>query len=115
MSKSRALGLAADPTETAGLMDSDADVGSDIWGIPMTAAEEARVDLPGRMKFAVDVGQSVIPALEDLPTFAAAYFDSTSNGELVVALTEIDESVAAKIEGKVTSQPVRWYSDTAGY
>ena len=93
----RALGLSVDPTRLTSLIGSSADVGSPRWGIPMTAEEAARVDFDGRMDFAVAADRLALPAIRELPTYAASYFDSASDGELVVALTVVDQETVSRI------------------
>lgn len=92
-----ALGLSTERNGLESLIGTAKDVGSEAWGLPMTAAEAARVDFPGRMAFAYTVGEQVLPKVSSLPTFAAAYFDAAGNGELVVALTAIDTETIAGI------------------
>lgn len=87
-----ALGLQADATTVTALLGSARDVGTPDWGISMTAAEEAAVDLPGRARFAHEVSRSVLPYARALPGYGGAYFDAASSGELVVILKVHDQA-----------------------
>ena len=64
----------------------------------MTASEALRIDFDGRMDYAVRVERDALPKITELPDFASAYFDSAHNGELVVALTSIDDANTAFIK-----------------
>lgn len=81
-----ALGLPSDSATVMALLGSTRDVGTPEWGISMTAAEEAAVDLPGRGAFAQHVEANAIPYAQSLLGFGGVYFDAASNGELVVIL-----------------------------
>lgn len=87
------------PTDDATLarLASKEDVGSRQWGIPMTAVEEASLDLVGRMTFANAVAEGVLPYAEKLPTFAGAWIDERQNGSLVIMLTQPDAATEATI------------------
>lgn len=93
-----ALGLPSDPETVASLVGSSADVGSATWGIPMTAQEMAELDPEGRMQFANELGETLIPFLETLSGYAGAYIDQLNNGGLVVLLTQEDPAAEARIE-----------------
>lgn len=82
-----ALGLRADRPYVAQLLSTDSNVGLDLWGIPMTAGEEAAIDLPARMAFADRVDQSVIPFLRSKDGYAGAYIDQAGGGRLIVRMT----------------------------
>jgi hypothetical protein len=91
------LGLDASLERVASLKESSADVGSDSWGIPMTAAEAAEIDLPGRMDFADRVDQHAREYLESLPGYAGHYFDQADGGRLTVNVTDNGSSVADEL------------------
>ncbi len=87
-----ALGLQADAATVTALLGTARDVGTPEWGISMTAAEVAAVDLPGRSQFGHEVSKSVLPYAKALPGFGGAYFDAPSRGELVVILKAHDQA-----------------------
>lgn len=86
------LGLPSDSATVAALVYSDRDVGTALWGIPMTADEEKQIDLAGRMQFADDVDISVLPLVRNLDTYAGAYFDSRHDGGLTILLTTVENA-----------------------
>ena len=98
-----ALGLPVDADAIRALAQPGADVGTAEWGIPMTAAEDRAVDLPGRMAFANAVSDSLPPALRSLPTFGGVWIDQKGGGGLVVALTGIDAQASSLIASRTPS------------
>jgi hypothetical protein len=78
------LGLPSDTPTVEWLLTSGQDVGTERWGIPMTADEERRVDLPGRMAFAQQAKEAAVPFAQKLPDFAGAYIDQAEGGKLVI-------------------------------
>jgi len=96
-------GLAVDSSTVALLLGSSRDVGSRRWGIPLTAEEEAALDLPARMAFANAVSERVLPFARSLPTFGGAYIDQETGGGLVVMLTERDEGIENALAGRMPS------------
>ncbi len=90
------FGLPADDATLVRLA-SGGDVGSGQWGIPMTADEEARLDLMGRMTFANEITKGVLPYTENLATYAGAWIDELQNGSLVIMLTQADAATEATI------------------
>lgn len=86
------FGLPTD-LETMNRLAQGADVGTATWGIPLTAAEEAQLDLVGRMTFVSELDKAVFPYLRSLPTLAGSWIDQVNNGGPVVALTTPDPSV----------------------
>lgn len=91
------FGLPSDEATVAALLTSGQDVGTERWGIPLTADEEAALDLPGRMAFANAIHSELIPYLEALPTFGGVYIDQMRDGDLVVLLAGVDPDAEAKI------------------
>lgn len=98
-----ALGLPTDDATIASIMGTSADVGTPDWGIVMTAAEAAEIDLPGRVEFVRRVQEKVLPYATALPGFAGAYFDSAGNGELVIVLVGPDEAIERSIANLLPS------------
>lgn len=96
-----AFGLPSDSATVTALLGSARDVGTPKWGISMTAAEEAAVDLPGRGQFAHEVEAKAIPFAKSLPGFGGVYFDAASNGELVVILKDRDPAGEAGIAARM--------------
>lgn len=96
-----AFGLESDEAELRELMMSDRDVGSAVWGIPLTAAEMDRVDLSGRSKFANDIWREILPYAESLPTFGGAWLDQDHNGRLVVLLTRLSDDTTRELESRL--------------
>jgi hypothetical protein len=96
-----AFGLPSDSATVTALLGSARDVGTPKWGISMTAAEEAAVDLPGRGQFAHDVETKASPYAKSLPGFGGVYFDAASNGELVVILKGHDAVAEAAITARM--------------
>ena len=90
-------GLSSDHATVASLLASGRDVGTAHWGIPMTAEEEDALDLPGRMAFAGEVKQQVVPFVDSLPSSGGVYIDQKQNGSLVVLLTEPSAAIEAEI------------------
>lgn len=91
------FGLPADRETVVDLLTSGQDVGTVRLGIPMTAQEEAALDLPGRMAFANAIHEELMPYLETLLTFGGVYIDQERNGGLVVSLTAADPKVEANV------------------
>jgi hypothetical protein len=90
-------GLATDAATLNTLALPGVDVGTPSWGFPMTAAEEARLDLNGRIHFADSASRLLMPYVVALPTYAGAYVDQAGDGSLVVLLTKPDPAIAAEI------------------
>lgn len=85
-----AFGLSPDKELVRSLLGSTEDIGSPLWGIPMTAEEEARIDPLARMQYANHADQNVLEYARKLPTFAGAYIDQGRSGRLVIMLTVTD-------------------------
>jgi len=83
----------------AALLASGDDVGTGRWGMAMTTAEAATVDLAGRMAFADAVHGELLPYARSLLAFGGAYFDQARHGRLVVVLT----SQSPEAEGRLRS------------
>lgn len=90
-------GLPSDPALVEAIIQSGADVGTDKWGIVLTAAEEAALDLPGRMRFVDELSESLLPYAAALPTYGGAYIDPAAGGRIVVHLTKADAAVTTRI------------------
>jgi len=73
------------------------DVGSGVWGIPLSAAEEKALDLSGRMAFAEAVSEDLLPFAKSLPSYGGAWIDQLAGGGLVVALTDVAPAVTEKL------------------
>ncbi|MGH2445723.1 MAG: hypothetical protein ACRDGD_06770 [Candidatus Limnocylindria bacterium] len=86
-----------------GIIQSGLDVGTAKWGIVLTAAEEATLDLSGRMHFANQLSEALIPYAESLPIFGGAYIEPARGGGIVINLTEADPAVVAQIQGLAPS------------
>src|SRR5262249_56811762 len=99
-----ALGLDASPAALTALVGSAADVGTPTWGIAMTATEAARIDLPGRMRFAADLRAETLPLARSLPGFAGAWLDAAAHGELVLAFDKADPTVEAAIRERMPAR-----------
>ena len=63
------------------------------------------LDLPGRMAFANEVKQSVVPFVNSLPTSGGVYIDQQQNGSLVVLQTESSAALEAEIRADARLQP----------
>jgi hypothetical protein len=106
VSERSVYGLPVDDATITALLDGGVDTGTSKWGIPLTAEEETRLDLPGRMRFAEFANRDLIPVAEAEPAYGGAWFDQRNGGGLVIALTSLDEATIARIEGFVP-QPSR--------
>lgn len=95
------LGLTTDDVTISSIVGTPADVGTSDWGIVMTAAEAAEVDLPSRIEFVRRVQEKALPYAIALPSFAGAYFDSAADGELVIALVSPDEATERAIANRM--------------
>ena len=93
----RLLGLSTDRGQVRALMSGTGDAGTTTWGIPMTLAEAALVDLPARAAFAERVDRVVFPVLERSASFGGAWMDQQHGGRLVVLLTRHDPPLARRI------------------
>ena len=89
------LGLNADVEYVRNLRGSAEDVGSDLFNVPMTQAELN--EMQGRWDFANATRDTVMPYVRELPTFAGAYYDHSSNGDLIILLTAADADVRNEI------------------
>lgn len=78
-----------------------ADVGTSEWGIALTAQEEDSLDLARRWTFEYEVGERMLPYVEELSTYAGMYFDQSRGGELVILLTDQDAMVQDEIRTRV--------------
>lgn len=76
-------GLPTDFETVAALLGGEGDVGSRLWGIPMSLEEAAATDIDGRMAFAARMADRVLPYARSRPHFAGA-FDQTHAGRLVI-------------------------------
>ena len=87
-------GAAQDGAAQDGVEAAQAD-GTNRYGFPLTAEEEAEV--AERFAFASATREDVLPYAESLPTFAGAFYDHQADGELVILLTEASDEVLAEI------------------
>ena len=76
---------------------SGSDVGTSEWGIVLTAAEEAALDLPGRMQFANQLSEELLPYADSLPTYGGSYIEPSRGGGIVIQLTNDDPTVVARV------------------
>ncbi len=103
-----AFGLDADPGTVKALLGSTADVGTAIWGFPLTPVELEQLDLGRRMAFADVVDTRILGHLRTLATFGGAYFDQAAGGALTIGLTRIDQSVVSEIADQLADQDGLW-------
>lgn len=99
-----ALGLPADDQTVNAIAGTPADVGTPEWGIVMTAAEAARIDLPGRAEFSRRVREDVLPYAMAQPGFAGAYFESAAGGGLIIALVAPDRASEQAIASRMPAR-----------
>ena len=93
-------GLPADDATLDALSAGGVDVGTPQHGFPLTAEEDRRLDLNGRVYFADRVSRNLMPFVEALPTYAGAYIDQLDEGSLVVLLTSVDPATIAAIQAR---------------
>lgn len=93
-------GLPVDDATLDALSADGVDVGTPQHGFPLTAEEDRRLDLNGRVYFADRVSRNVMPIVEALPTYAGAYIDQLNEGSLVVLLTALDPATIAAIQAR---------------
>ncbi len=89
------LGLTADVAYVQNLRGSAEDVGSEKFNIPMTQVEYA--EMQERWDFATATHDTIIPYVRELPTFGGAYYDHSSNGDLIILLTDVNDEIREKI------------------
>lgn len=89
------LGLNADVEYVQNLRGSAEDVGSDLFNVPMTQAEVN--EMQERWDFASATRDTVLPYVRELPTFAGAFYDHSSNGDLIILLTAAEADVRNEI------------------
>jgi hypothetical protein len=89
-------GLPASSADVLALMASPSDVGTEEWGIPLTAQEMAQLDLATRSEFGV-TATGVVAFARSLPEFGGAYFDQLAGGDLVLQFTTLSESTVQRI------------------
>lgn len=69
-----AFGLPVDAATMAQLAAERSDA-SFRWGFPLTDAEEAYLDIPGRMAFVQELEKDVLPYVRSLDSFAGVWID----------------------------------------
>lgn len=89
------LGLNADVAYVQNLRGSAEDVGSEKFNVPMTQAEND--EMQERWDFASATRDTIMPYVRQLPTFAGAYYDHSSNGDLIILLTAVDSQISDQI------------------
>lgn len=62
--------MPATPESVGNLLGSISDVGSSVWGIPLTAAELSALDINGWMKYEGELDDTVVKFVRSLPTYA---------------------------------------------
>ena len=98
-----AFGLPADRATIEEILRSGADLGTQKWGIVLTASEEIELDIEGRAKFANDVSDGALAYAKSLPTYGGAYVDQTDNGGIVISLTERNAVAESRISALAPS------------
>lgn len=91
-------GLPADRTTVESIIASGRDIGTDKWGIVLTAEEEKNLDLPGRGDYVARVHELVLDEVRDSELYAGAYVDQRNGGGIVLLLTRADPAVTALID-----------------
>lgn len=109
------LGLNADVAYVQNLRGSPEDVGSEKFNVPMTQAEND--EMQERWDFASATRDTIMPYVRELPTFAGAYYDHSSNGDLIILLTDVDSQISDQIsslapEGRDTRIEIVDYTQT---
>ncbi len=92
-----AYGLSAGLTDVAKLVASPADVGTPVWGIPLTEAELDSLDIGRRNAFAGALASDLVPYVRSLNTYAGVWLDQPHGGRVVVQLTRAEEAQVARI------------------
>lgn len=90
-------GLDASPATVRSILAAGLDVGTERWGMVLTATEEAVLDMPGRAAFANELAAALVPYLESIGISGGLYIDQASGGHAVVLLTKHDPAVEAKL------------------
>lgn len=94
----RALyGLPSDPETVESILGSGQDIGTDLWGMVLTAEEEEALELQDRMNFVGELDAQLLPFVRSLDIFAGAYFVPSQGGRLVVMLTRPDADTEARV------------------
>jgi hypothetical protein len=96
-------GLPTDFETVAALLGGEGDVGSRLWGIPMSLEEAAATDIDGRMAFAARMADRVLPYARSRPHFAGAYFDQTHAGRLVIGF--VGPTLKMSRQSEVSREP----------
>lgn len=91
-------GLPADEATVRSIIATGQDVGSERWGIVLTAAEDEMLDLPGRGDHVASVGTLVLDHIRSSDDYAGAYVDQTAGGSVVVLLTRRDPAALQLID-----------------
>lgn len=92
-----AMGLDARVEVVVDLLTTGIDVGSEKWGIPMSAAEEREVDLGGRMAFSNRVHEALEDIIRTSSTFAGIVVDQQEGGSVVVLVAQGDGALEAEV------------------
>lgn len=90
------LGLNTDIAYVQDLRGSAEDVGSERFNVPMTQAEYE--EMQARWDFASATRTTILPYVRELATFGGAYYDHSSNGDLVILLTAIDDKTRNEVD-----------------
>jgi hypothetical protein len=99
-----AYGLPTSPDLVRNILETGSDIGTDRWGIVLTAEEEASLDLVGRMEF-VDLMRPAIEFAQGQPTYGGAYVDQAAGGNLVMAFTQRDKALEGELLAMVPEGP----------
>ena len=91
------LGLSTSASTLRRLGGAGVDVGTRRWGVAMTAAEEAKVDLGRRVAFAAALHSELIPYVRSRPEYAGGFLDQRRDGRLVLFLTRTDAAIEAAV------------------
>lgn len=97
-------GLSSDLGTVRSLVGTERDVGSELWGIPMTREEANQVDMKDRLRFEGRALEGVIPFAAALPGFAGAYFDQSRGGRLVILHVNPTDSLESDIRSRMPGE-----------
>jgi hypothetical protein len=97
------LRLPADEATIRQIAASGADVGTERWGIVLTAAEIVAIE--ARMQYAQAIDDQVASFVRGLASYGGMYFNQDDDGRLVVQLTEDDAAIRAAVERRMPAGP----------
>ncbi len=97
-----AWGFEGGTAKVEALLDGATDAHSEEWGFPMTTAEYE--DILERSAFNQRVKEKVFAYLQELDTYAGAWFDQEHDGRLVVMLTARSDTVEAAVRDRMPAK-----------